>query len=327
MSVLTDRYGRTLNYLRLSVTDRCNFRCYYCMPEEGMQFVDRADLLRLDEMLRLSRIFCGAGVQKIRITGGEPFLRKDLPQFLTELAAIPGLNEISITTNGSLHERHLELLQKLGIRSINVSLDSLDPERFYHITRRDRFTAVYAGIEKMLQLGFEVKLNAVIAAGVNTGDILPFVELTREKPLSVRFLEEMPFNGGDHDYRQTWSYQDIMTHILAAYPVMESLNDAPESTSVNYRIPDYIGSFGVIPAFSRTFCGTCNRIRLAATGELRTCLYGAPTSNLRDILRNGANDAQVLAEIAGSVAMREPDGYAAESANRAGHHSMSVLGG
>lgn len=327
MSVLTDRYGRTLNYLRLSVTDRCNFRCYYCMPEEGMQFVERAELLSLEEMLRLSRIFCGAGVRKIRITGGEPFLRKDLPQFLTELAVIPGLNEISITTNGSLQEGHLQLLQKLGIRSINVSLDSLDPERFYQITRRDRFTAVYAGIEKMLQLGFEVKLNAVISAGVNTGDILPFVELTREKPLSVRFLEEMPFNGGDHDYRQTWSYQDIMAHIQAAYPDMESLTDAPESTSVNYRIPDYAGSFGVIPAFSRTFCGTCNRIRLAATGELRTCLYGAPTANLRDILRSGANDAQLLADIAGSVAMREPDGYAAESANRAEHHSMSVLGG
>ncbi len=327
MSVLTDRYGRTLNYLRLSVTDRCNFRCYYCMPEVGMQFADRQELMSFDEMLRLSAIFCGAGVNKIRITGGEPFLRRGLPEFLTELAAVRGLDEISITTNGSLQERHLELLLRLGIRSINVSLDSLDPERFHQITRRDRFSEVFRGVETMLQLGFEVKLNAVVAAGVNTDDIVPFVELTREKPLSVRFLEEMPFNGGDHDYRQSWDYRDILAHIKDAYQTVEALTVEAQSTSVNYRIPGYMGSFGVIPAFSRTFCGTCNRIRLAATGELRTCLYGPPVANLRDGLRGGLSDDALLARIAVAIAAREPDGFAAEALNRAEHHSMSVLGG
>lgn len=325
--MLTDRYGRTLNYLRLSVTDRCNFRCYYCMPEEGMAFAERRELLSLEEMLRLSWIFCDAGVSKIRITGGEPFLRKDLPAFLTELAAMRGLEEISITTNGSLQQRHLELLLRLGIRHINVSLDSLDPMRFLQITRRDQFAEVYSGIEAMLRLGFDVKLNAVVAAGVNTSDIVPFIELTREKPLSVRFLEEMPFNGGDHDYKQSWTYKDILAHIRAAYPAIDSLPASRESTSMNYRIPSYAGSFGVIPAYSRTFCGTCNRIRLAATGELRTCLYGPPAANLRDVLREGQSDAGVLGVIGLAIANREPDGFAAEAANRAGHHSMSVLGG
>ncbi len=292
-----------------------------------MQFADRDELLSLDEMLRLSRIFCAAGVRKIRVTGGEPFLRRELPAFLRALAAMQGLDEICITTNGSLQDRHLDLLQDLGIRNINVSLDSLDRERFHRITRRDRFGEVYAGIGKMLQLGFEVKLNAVIAAGVNTGDILPFVELTREKPLSVRFLEEMPFNGGDHDYRQSWMYKDILEHIHAAYPIVEALAFAPGSTSVNYRIPGYAGSFGVIPAFSRTFCGSCNRIRLAATGELRTCLYGPPVLNLRDALRSGSDDKDILEQLAHAVSMREPDGFAAEAANRAVHRSMSVLGG
>lgn len=292
-----------------------------------MTFAERETLLSLDEMLRLCRIFCSAGVRKVRITGGEPFLRKGLPQFLERLAVVPGLDEISITTNGSLQERHLDLLHRLGIHSINVSLDSLDAERFHHITRRDKFREVYAGIEQMLQLGFDVKLNAVIAAGVNTSDIGPFIELTRYKQLSVRFLEEMPFNGGDHDYRQTWTYNDILSHIRGLYPTVESLTAAPESTSINFRIPGYAGSFGVIPAFSRTFCGTCNRVRLAATGELRTCLYGAPTANLRDTLRSGGDDQAVLDTIAAAVANREPDGFAAEAANHREHHSMSVLGG
>lgn len=292
-----------------------------------MQFAERSELLTLEEMLRLARIFTDAGVRKIRITGGEPFLRKDLPAFLTEIAAIQTLDEISITTNGSLQERHLELLARLGIRSINISLDSLDPDRFHEITRRNKFREVYSGIEKMLQLGFDVKLNAVIAAGVNTGDILPFIELTREKQLSVRFLEEMPFNGGDHDYRQSWNHKDILAHINEAFPIVESLIVEPSSTSVNYRIPGYAGSFGIIPAFSRTFCGSCNRIRLAATGEFRTCLYGPPTANLRDTLRSGSTDEMVLSEIARAIAMREPDGFAAEAANRDVHHSMSVLGG
>ena len=327
MNVLIDQHGRKLDYLRLSVTDRCNFRCYYCMPEEGMAFAPPASLLSFDEMQVLSRLFCALGVNKIRITGGEPFVRAGIVSFLEGLSVIPGLQEITITTNGTLLDRHIEALQRMGIRKINLSLDSLSRERFFKITRRDRFEDVFAGVFKLLDAGFELKLNCVVAAGKNTEDIIPFLELTREHPLAVRFLEEMPFNGGDHDHMPTWSYKDILDHISAQYPKLEKLQAEPSSTSVNYRIPGYAGEFGIIASFSRTFCGSCNRIRLSATGALRTCLYGPPVVNLRDLLRAGASEPVMTAAIINAVAKREPDGFAAEAANAAIHHSMSVLGG
>lgn len=327
MSVLTDRYGRTLNYLRLSVTDRCNFRCYYCMPEEGVGFAPKAKLLTFDEMHTLCRIFTASGVSKIRITGGEPFVRAGLMPFLEGLSSLDGLDEIVITTNGTLIERHLQKLLQLGIRKINLSLDSLSRERFFHITRRDAFEEILASVYTMLDAGFELKLNCVVAAGKNTEDIIPFIELTKNLPVVVRFLEEMPFNGGDHQYVATWTHTDILRRIHEHYPQLTPLDAAPESTSVNYSIPGYTGSFGIIPSFSRTFCGACNRIRLSATGELRTCLYGPAAINLRDVLRSGASDAEIIEVIMVAIAAREPDGFAAEAANAAVHHSMSLLGG
>ncbi len=325
--MLIDSHGRRLNYLRLSVTDRCNFRCYYCMPEEGMQFAPRRDLLSWEELQRLSQIFCGLGVAKIRITGGEPFVRAGLVPFMEELSSIKGLDEITLTTNGTLVEKHLDTLRRLGIRSINLSLDTLSRERFLRITRRDAFDEVYATVFRLLDAGFSLKLNCVVAAGKNVEDILPFVELTKTHPLSVRFLEEMPFNGGDHLYAATWNYNDILAHIRQRHPVLDKLESEATSTSVNYRVPRYAGSFGVIPAFSRTFCGTCNRLRLSATGEFRTCLYGAPAANLRDVLRSGADDVEIVSVITAAVRGRERDGFEAERAAAAVHQSMSVLGG
>ena len=327
MQVLKDSYGRTLDYLRLSVTDRCNFRCYYCMPEEGMDFASAASLLSFDELQRLSALFCNLGVKKIRITGGEPFVRAGLMPFLSHISALPGLEEITLTTNGTLLEKHLSELQRLRIRKINLSLDSLSRARFFQITRRDNFDQVYAAVFRLLDEGFEIKLNCVVAAGVNTDDIIPFIELTKEHQLAVRFLEEMPFNGGDHQHAATWSHHDMMEHISAEFPVLERLPAEPSSTSVNYRVPGYSGQFGIIPSFSRTFCGTCNRIRLSATGALRTCLYGPPVANLRDLLRAGATDAALSDSIIAAIGRREKDGFAAEAANAATHHSMSVLGG
>jgi cyclic pyranopterin phosphate synthase len=325
MSALIDKYGRTLNYLRLSVTDRCNFRCYYCMPEEGIDVAPRAALLSFDEMHELSRIFALLGVSKVRITGGEPFVRKGLMPFLESLSLLHG--EITITTNGTLIHEHLKALLRLGIRKVNLSLDSLSRERFFRITRRDSFEAVLACVYQMLDAGFELKLNCVVAAGKNTEDILPFVELTRSRALAVRFLEEMPFNGGDHRHMCFWNHKDILDYVKGYYPDIERLSSDPASTSVNYRIPGYAGTFGIIPSFSRTFCGSCNRLRLSASGELRTCLYGPPAANLRDLLRSGADEARIISVIRAAVSGREPDGFAAEAANAAIHHSMSVLGG
>lgn len=327
-SRLIDQYGRQLNYLRLSVTDRCNFRCYYCMPEEGMNFASRKDLLSFEELYRLSAIFCELGVNKIRITGGEPFVRNGIITFLDKLSRIEQLKDITVTSNGTLSAKYQQNLLQMGIWKINISLDSLDPQRFHYITRRDSFDTVYTGIFEMLNAGFEIKLNCVVAENKNIEDIIPFIELTKNHPLSVRFLEEMPFNGTTQSGYTGWDHRKIYDHISEHYPEISRLISEANSTSVNYKIPGYKGSFGIIPSFSRTFCGTCNRIRLSATGELRTCLYGPPATNLRDLLRKGAVVEDLKDEILLAVAKREKDGYAAEALSNSNiHESMSALGG
>jgi len=326
--VLIDKYGRQLNYLRLSVTDRCNLRCYYCMPEEGMQFASRKDLLSFEEMYLLVAIFCSLGLSKVRITGGEPFVRNGIMPFLENISTLEGLDEITITTNATLTGKYIQQLKAIGIRKINISLDSLDKERFYAITRRDSFNTVYNTIFTLLNEGFDIKLNCVLSASKNVDDIIPFIELTKAYPLSVRFLEEMPFNGSDSFEDVNWNYKDIYNHISQHYDEVFTLENGTSSTSINYAIPGYKGTFGIIPAFSRTFCGTCNRIRLSATGELRTCLYGAPAANLRDDLRSGADEEAIQDIILEAVSGRLRDGFAAEAMNmKTVHDSMSVLGG
>ena len=327
-NTLIDKFGRTLNYLRLSVTDRCNLRCYYCMPEEGVAYVQQNALLTWNEMYLLTHLFASLGVSKIRITGGEPFVRNGIMPFLKNISDLPGLDEINITTNATLTGTYIAELKALGITKLNISLDSLDKERFYQITRRDVFEKVYQTILTLLSEGFDIKLNCVLSAGKNVDDIIPFIELTKHHPVSVRFLEEMPFNGGETFDVANWNYKDIYRHISHHYDDIITLENSPNSTSLNYKVPGYAGSFGIIPSFSRTFCGTCNRLRLSATGELRTCLYGAPAVNLRDALRNGADENELKNIIINAVAGRAKDGFAAQETNNKTHHdSMSVLGG
>jgi len=326
--ILIDQYGRQLNYLRLSVTDRCNYRCYYCMPEEGMNFVDRKDLLSYEELEQLTRLFVGLGVDKIRITGGEPFVRRGIMDFLSTLSTMKGLEQITVTSNGTLSEDHRGQLKSLGILKINISMDSLDRQRFFEMTRRDRFEEVYQCVMDLLNEGFQVKLNCVVADDKNIQDIVPFIQLTEFYPISVRFLEEMPFNGQDTFNLPRWNYKAILDHIQHHFPQIQKLQDEANGTSVNYKIPGYQGSFGVIPSFSRTFCGTCNRIRLSATGELRTCLYGPPAGNLRDLLRSGAGIEGIEQELIRMVARRAKDGFEAEAMHaKTPTTSMSFLGG
>lgn len=325
---LVDKYGRQLNYLRLSVTDRCNIRCRYCMPEEGILFAQKEALLTFDELLYLSAVFCNLGIEKIRITGGEPFVRKGLMPFLQKLSQAPALKDIVITTNGTLVDQFIPDLLQTRIRKINVSLDALDANRFFQITRRDCFETVYANIFGLLQAGFEVKLNCVLSSAHNTSDIIPFIELTKHHALAVRFLEEMPFNGGGHVNTGLWNQHDIYAYIHNHYGNIAAMENGANATAVNYRVPGYTGSFGIIPAFSRTFCGTCNRIRLSATGELRTCLYGPPAVNLRDMLRSGASKQALENIIIQAVADRLKDGHEAEAIRRETvYDSMAVLGG
>lgn len=328
-SRLIDKYGRQLSYLRLSVTDRCNLRCYYCMPDEGVRFSDRKDVMSWDEMFRLTSLFTRLGVSKIRITGGEPFVRSGLLSFLQRIRALNGLHEISITTNATLINNHIAQLKALRITQLNISLDSLNEQRFYQITRRNCFTEVHNTVFALLAEGFTLKLNCVVSAAKNTDDILPFVELTRQHNVSVRFLEEMPFNGSTFFNAANWNYNDIYAHISRQYgDKIIALPNAANATSVNYKIQGYAGAFGIIPSYSRTFCGTCNRLRLSATGEVRTCLYAAPALNLKDAIRSGANDNEVTQLLLQAVAGRAKNGFEAEEKNtRNLHSSMSVLGG
>lgn len=329
--MLIDNHGRPINYLRLAVTDRCNLRCFYCMPEEGIQYLPKPHLLSYEEMIRLVSILAEMGVSKVRITGGEPFLRRDIMPFLWKLSEIEGINKINITTNGVLTAPLVPELKKLGVSSVNLSLDSLDRQRFFEITRRDEFPKVWETLETLLAHDIPVKINTVVMSGKNDEDILSMVELARDQSVSVRFIEEMPFNGAGlrpEQIQNFWSYGRIIDLIRSAYPELYRLQDEPNSTSYNYKIPDFKGSIGVIAAFSRTFCGTCNRIRVTPTGVFKTCLYDDGVFNVRDMMRQKLSDEQIKLLISEALQSRALDGFEAEK-NRKNlvSESMTTIGG
>jgi len=325
--MLTDNHGRPLNYLRLAVTDRCNLRCFYCMPEEGIDYLPRTSLLTFEEMERLVRLLAGMGITKVRITGGEPFLRNDLIHFLQSLSDIPGIRELHLTTNGLLLGKHIQSLVNMGIRSINLSLDTLDPERFRLITRRDEFRKVMEAMDQVRNARIPLKINAVVMEGMNTEDIIPLAELTRHENISVRFIEEMPFNGtGRRLERLEWNHRKIHAHLMEHFPGLMRAGDAPGSTATHYRIPGAAGNIGIIAAYSRTFCGTCNRIRVTAQGLLKTCLYDNGVFSIRDLMRSGADDAVIVSRLMDAFGSRAKDGHEAE-ANRPATASMSTIGG
>jgi molybdenum cofactor biosynthesis protein A len=329
--MLFDNHNRPIDYLRLAVTDRCNLRCFYCMPEEGIQYADRKDLLSYEEMLQIVRVFASLGIRKVRITGGEPFVRRDMMHLLRAMRDIPQLEKINLTTNGVLTLPWVAELKALGIHTVNLSLDTLDRQRFFQITRRDEFDSVMATFHALLEQQIPTKINAVVMAGKNTEDILPMVELTRNMPVSVRFIEEMPFNGEGSRYgsQLPWDHRQIVQHLQSHYPDLQKLQDPPHSTAYHYHIPGHIGNIGIIAAYSRTFCGTCNRIRITPQGVLKTCLYDAGVFNIRDLIRQGASDEQLAASLQEALQHRAKDGWEAERRrfDSPVHESMSTIGG
>jgi len=329
--LLLDNHGRKINYLRLAVTDRCNLRCFYCMPEEGLEWLSRKELMSYEEMLQICTVLVNMGIEKIRITGGEPFVRKDIMKFLTALSKLRGLKELSITTNGVLTAPFIPALKKLGINSINLSLDTLDANRFFSITGRDEYKNVMETLEQSLKHDMEVKINAVVMDGKNIQDIMPLVQLTKEMPISVRFIEEMPFNGDGHVYTGlNWDYVRILEEIKTHFPDLQKITDASYSTSYNYKVPDFKGSIGIIAAYSRTFCGTCNRIRITPVGELKTCLYDNGVLNIKDMLRQGIVEDELKQILLKSLDSRAKDGWEAEHLrvkNTDVHESMATIGG
>lgn len=327
--MLIDNHDRVINYVRLAVTDRCNLRCNYCMPEEGISFSKRDHLLSIDEMKRLCDILVRQGVDKIRLTGGEPFVRKDVMKLLEHLSGQEGIRELSITTNATLIGPHIQKLEDFGVNSINVSLDAIQPETFARITRRDYFETVHENLMRLIDSKMDVRINFIVLEGQNEGDIYPMMEFQKKYPVRVRFLEEMPFNGGSRDFRKLkWNHKKILDHIRLKYPEFEKLPAPLTSTSVNYQVKDHMGSFGIIPSFSRTFCGSCNRLRITATGDVITCLYGKPVTNLRNLLRSGLDESYVQEELISAVRSRARDGF--EAQERFGSifgSSMTSIGG
>ncbi|SNR55808.1 GTP 3',8-cyclase MoaA [Lutibacter flavus] len=326
---LRDKFGRKISYLRLAITDRCNLRCQYCMPAQGINIVDRTDLLSYKEMYRIARVLSELGVNKVRLTGGEPFVRKDFINFLESLSFNDKLDEINITTNGALISNHIDKLEELKINSINLSIDSLQREKFAQITRRDVFENVYDTFEKLEKSNLNLKLNIVVQSGFNTDEIIDFVELSKNKNIAVRFIEEMPFNGkGQRDMKEEWNYKKIIKHIRDYYPEIETLISEKSSTSKNFKIPNYKGNFGIIPAFTRTICNDCNRIRITATGMFKNCLFDGGVFNVRDFIRNGASDEELKQLFISTVHHKPENGFVAEaSRGNDVSESMSTIGG
>ncbi|MDX1941815.1 MAG: GTP 3',8-cyclase MoaA [Saprospiraceae bacterium] len=328
---LYDNHGRLINYVRLAVTDRCNLRCFYCMPEEGIKYVPKSDLLSYEEMLRLMQVLANLGIEKVRITGGEPFVRRDMMDFLRALRQIEGIRKINITTNGTLTAPLIPELKQLGIDSVNLSLDCLDRERFFQITRRDEFDTVMETFHLLIKHDIPTKINAVVMDGKNIEDLVPMVELTKQYPVSVRFIEEMPFNGeGSHYSVLVWNHKTILDYLKTYFPAIYKIPDPPHSTSYNYQIPGHQGTIGIIAAYTRTFCGTCNRIRITPQGGLKTCLYDSGIFNVRDLMRAGASDAELETAFVEAIGNRAKDGWEAEKNRQFGlpvSESMSTIGG
>jgi molybdenum cofactor biosynthesis protein A len=327
--VLYDNHNRPLNYLRLAVTDRCNLRCFYCMPQERIQYLPKKEILTFEEMERLVNILARLGITKVRLTGGEPFVRNDLMQLIRRIVEIPGIKDLHLTTNGILTAPHIPELRKLGVASVNLSLDSLDRNRFFEITRRDEFEKTWETLQLFLEHEIPLKINTVVMTEKNTQDIIPLVELTRNTPVDVRFIEEMPFNGkGAEVVPLAWNHHKIISHIREQYPDLIRLTDPANSTAYNYRVTGFKGTIGVIAAFSRTFCGTCNRIRVTARGDLKTCLYGEGVLDLKALMRTGASDELITEKLLHAFSNRAKDGFEAEKQSHENvFQSMSTIGG
>ncbi|OAL45131.1 molybdenum cofactor biosynthesis prote [Pyrenochaeta sp. DS3sAY3a] len=291
---LTDTFNRQHDYLRISITERCNLRCLYCMPEEGIPLSPSANMLTTPEIFYLSSLFVSQGVTKIRLTGGEPTVRRDIIPLMQQIGSLrpKGLRELALTTNGISLHRKLDAMVESGLTGINLSLDTLDPFQFQIMTRRKGFDAVMKSIDRVLEmnkLGANVKLkvNCVVMRGLNEREIIPFVEMGQDKDIEVRFIEYMPFGGNKWSEGKMISFQEMLDIIKTKYPALRRVPGHKNDTSKTYEVPGFVGKVGFITSMTNDFCGSCNRLRITSDGNLKVCLHGNAEVSLRDLLRQG----------------------------------------
>jgi cyclic pyranopterin phosphate synthase len=326
---LRDGHGRLIGDLRVSVTDRCNFRCQYCMPAEGLPWLERAEILTFEEITRLVSVLGRMGVHEVRLTGGEPLVRRDFPQLVAMLAAVDDVHELSVTTNGFLLERDAEALVRAGVDRFNVSIDSLQRDRFYELTRRDALPKVLRGLEVLGSFpeAHPIKINAVAIRDFTEEEAIPFAKFARRTPYEVRFIEFMPLDG-DHAWTddQVLTGAEIRAAIDAVYP-LEPEPREPHATARVYRFADGHGKIGFINPVSEPFCGDCNRIRLTADGHLRTCLFSMNETDLRGPIRAGAGDDELESLIRDAVWRKELKHHVGEPGFIQPARTMSAIGG
>jgi len=326
---LKDGHGRVIGDLRVSVTDRCNFRCQYCMPAEGLPWLDREEILTFEEITRLVGLFGAMGVHDVRLTGGEPLVRRDFPRLAGMLAGIENVHDLSVTTNGYLLERDAEALVRAGINRFNVSVDSLQKDRFFELTRRDALPQVLRGLDKLAEYpeAHPIKINAVAMRDFTEQEAIPFAEFARRTPYEVRFIEFMPLDA-DHAWTadQVLTGAEIRAAIDAVYP-LEPEPREPHATARVYRFKDGRGRIGFINPVSEPFCGDCNRVRLTADGRLRTCLFSLNETDLRTPVREGARDGELEQIIRDAVWRKELKHHVGEPGFIQPARSMSAIGG
>ena len=325
---LVDRFGRVHDNLRLSVTDRCNLRCFYCMPEEAVQFRQRSEILQFEEIERFVRISVALGVRRLRITGGEPLVRAGLPALVRQLAAIPGVADLAMTTNGLLLAEHAAPLRAAGLQRLNISLDSLRETTFRRIARRDGLARVLAGIDAAVQAGFDkIRLNTVAIRGITESEVIALAEYALAHAMELRFIEFMPLDAGDTWERRTVVGQDEIVATIGAVWALEPVPARGAAPADRWRYTDTGQTVGVIPTVTKPFCGDWDRVRLTADGQFRTCLFATDEFDLRAAVRSGESDAQIAARIEAAVATKWAGHQINTVTFRKPNRSMSQIGG
>lgn len=326
VSPLIDSYGRKITYLRLSVTDRCNLRCRYCMPEEGVKCMDHSEILSYEELLRLSNIFITLGVEKIRLTGGEPFVRPDCIFFLEALRVIAPHLDIRVTTNGVALKQYLHRLCAMDLSGINLSLDTLDKDRFRAITRRDQWDKVMENLHFLKQSRIPLKVNTVVLEDTTDAEIVDMSRLIKDDSIALRFIELMPFSGKKHEEKSP--APSLEKRLLNLFPDIVEIKSEQIETARNFHIPNHVGRIGIIEGDSKKFCATCNKVRITSAGLLKNCLYDRGVLDLRELLRNDSSDLVIAQAIQKAVSNKLANGHEVTAANDTQfEESMATIGG